>query len=91
MGRTAKRMSCMPRAIAPLVTMTISWPSARRRATSSQTRPTTSTRSAPSSCATIEDPSLTTSLATIAVTCDPPDDPVLAVVGKRTQALFVPS
>src|SRR3954451_12357655 len=53
-------MRYMPRAMAPLVTMTISSPAARRRATSSHTRPTTSTRSAPSSWATIDEPSLTT-------------------------------
>ncbi len=84
----------MPRAMAPLVTMTISSPAARRRATSSQTRPTTSTRSAPSSWATIDEPSLTTRRATggraYLPTCEPPTI-ASSPFGKRTQALFVPS
>src|SRR5262249_62353908 len=50
----------MPRAIAPLVTTTISSPAAWRAATWAQTRARTSARRSPESSATMLDPSLTT-------------------------------
>src|SRR5579875_3776343 len=53
-------MTPIPRAIAPLVTITTEFPAACSAAASSQMRASTSSRTAPSSRATIEDPSLTT-------------------------------
>src|SRR4051812_33872013 len=50
----------MPTAIAPLVTTTTSTPARRSAATCSQTRSSTSSRGAPESSATIEEPSLMT-------------------------------
>src|SRR3954462_11197948 len=72
--------------MAPDVTITTSTPAACSAATSSQTRAMTDTRSAPSSWATIEDPSLTTATgmatapleAGIELEHDPPDLDVVA-------------
>src|SRR5437588_90310 len=50
----------MPRAIAPLVTITTSSPAPRRPAAASHTRPSTSARGSPVSSATMLEPSLTT-------------------------------
>src|SRR5690349_5131558 len=52
----------MPRAIAPEVTITIRSPDCSRAATCSQTPAMTSARRLPSSAATIDDPSLTTTV-----------------------------
>src|SRR5215211_8042054 len=59
-GRMRKPSSRTPRAIAPEVTMTTSTPSRCSAPTSSHTRATTDRRSSPESCATTEEPSLTT-------------------------------
>ena len=59
-GRTGRSMTRMPRAIAPLVTSTTSWPAAWRAAASAQMRSMTSERSSPESSATMLDPSLMT-------------------------------
>jgi hypothetical protein len=59
-GRTGSSITRMPRAIAPLVTTTISSPAACRAATWSHTRARTSARRSPESWATMLDPSLTT-------------------------------
>src|SRR4051794_7970138 len=56
-------MTCIPRAIAPLVTTTTSSPAAWRRATSSHTRASTLARSIPVSSATMLEPSLMTKRA----------------------------
>ena len=53
-------MTRMPRAIAPLVTSTTSWPAAWRAAASAQMRSITSARSSPESSATMLEPSLMT-------------------------------
>src|SRR5690242_16031225 len=63
-GRPASPSRWMPRAIAPDVTTTTSTPDRCSAATSSQIRATTDRRSAPSSSATIDDPSLTTATGT---------------------------
>src|SRR3954464_7963720 len=56
-------MTSIPRAIAPLVTTTISLPAAWKSATAPQMRSSTSARSTPPSSATMLDPSLTTARA----------------------------
>src|SRR5579875_1875701 len=76
-------MTPSPRAIAPLVTITTEWPASCSAAASSQMRASTSSRTAPSSRATIEDPSLITNVLIAArwrrsrlrveVECDPGD------------------
>src|SRR3954454_24080176 len=56
-------MTSMPRALAPLVTTTISLPASWKSATAPQMRSSTSARSTPPSSATMLDPSLTTARA----------------------------
>src|SRR3954468_3368754 len=56
-------MTSMPRAMAPLVTTTISLPASWKSATAPQIRSRTSSRSTPRSSATMLDPSLTTARA----------------------------
>lgn len=60
LGRAPSSMTCMPRAMAPLVTTTTSLPAARSVATQEQTAVRTSVRSSPSSSATMDEPSLMT-------------------------------
>src|SRR5438477_11916164 len=64
-GRAGSAITRIPRAIAPLVTTITSSPPARRAATASHTRPSTSASSSPASSATIEDPSLMTTRRTV--------------------------
>src|SRR4051794_26283138 len=59
-GRTGSPMARMPIAIAPEVTSTTCRPALRRSATCSQTQAKTSRRTAPSSSATIAEPSFAT-------------------------------
>src|SRR4051794_21768025 len=61
-GRPRSSITRMPRAIAPEVTMTTFSPPACSSATCAQTRSSTSLRSAPSSPATIDEPSLATTV-----------------------------
>src|SRR3954453_20129526 len=61
-GRAGNSITRIPRAMAPEVTMTTFSPPACSSATCAQTRSSTSLRRAPSSPATIEDPSLATTV-----------------------------
>src|SRR5690348_5466615 len=61
-GRTGSSISRIPLAIAPEVTMTTRSPPCSSAATCPQTESRTSVRSSPSSAATIEEPSFTTSV-----------------------------